>query len=112
MTTYAKALLAVLAAGVSAATVGLTGDGVVDSVEKINIAIAVITAASVFAGPNVPGARITKFVLAALGAVLTLAVNLIADGITTSEWLQLASAAVGAVLVYAVPNTQGHTVHP
>lgn len=108
--TYAKSVLAVVAAGISAAIVALTGDAVLDDVELINIAVAVVTAAAVFTGPNVPGARITKFVLAVLGAVLTLAVNLIADGVTVSEWLQLAMAALGALGVYAVPNRQGPAV--
>lgn len=108
--TYAKSLLAVVGAGLSAAIVALTGDNAIDAVEGINIAIAVVTAAAVFAGPNVPGARITKFVLAALGAVLVLAVNLIADGITVSEWLQLGVAALASLGVYAVPNTQGERV--
>jgi hypothetical protein len=44
-------------------------------------------------------------VLAVLSAVLMLAVNLIADGITISEWLQLGVAALGALGVYAVPNS-------
>lgn len=105
MGAYTKSVLSVIAAGVSALIVALTGDNHIDSVELINIFIAVVTTAAVFAGPNVPGANTTKFVLAVLGAVLTLAVNLVADGITMSEWLQLISAAVGAALVYAVPNT-------
>lgn len=108
--TYAKSILAVVAAGLSAAIVALTGDNTIGDVETINIAIAVVTAAAVFAGPNVPGATVTKMVLAVLGAVLTLAVNLIVDGITISEWLQLGVAALAALGVYAVPNAQGATV--
>lgn len=107
MGTYAKSVLAVIAAGISAAIVALTGDQLIDDVEKINIAIAVVTAAAVFTGPNVAGARVTKSVLAVLGAVLTLAVNLIADGITASEWLQLLMAALGALGVYFIPNRPG-----
>lgn len=105
--TYAKSLLMVLAAIGSALVVALGGDGVIDSVEWINIAIAGVTAAAVFTGPNVPGASITKFVLAFLGAILTLLVNVISDGVTLSEWLQLVVAGLGAVGVYAVPNRQG-----
>lgn len=112
MGTYAKSLLSLAAAVVSALIVALTGDNYIDTVELINVLIAAVTAAAVFTGPNVPGARVTKFVLAVLGAVLTLAVNLVADGITASEWLQLLSAAIGAALVYAVPNRQGTTVVP
>lgn len=101
---YAKALAAVLASGLSAAIVALTGDQAFSNVELINVAIAVVGAAAVFAGPNVPHSRFTKAILAVLTAVLTLAVNLIADGVTVSEWLQLAVAALSAVGVYAVRN--------
>lgn len=107
---YAKSVLAVVAAGITAAIAALSGDNIVSSVEGINIAIAVVTAAAVFTSPNVPGARITKFVLAVFGAVLTLAVQLIAGGFTLSEWLQLGVAALAALGVYAVPNSAGPQV--
>jgi uncharacterized membrane protein (UPF0136 family) len=102
---YAKALVAFLVTLLSGIVAALTGDNHVDSTEWINVAIAATGALAVFTAPNVPGARVTKFVLAALTAVLTLAVNLIADGVTVSEWLQLLVAAAGAVGVYAVPNS-------
>lgn len=109
---YAKALMAVLATIVSAVIAALTGDNHIGDVEWINIAIAGAAALSVFAAPNVPGARITKFVLAFFMAVLTLAVNLIADGITLSEWLQLLVAGLGSVGVYAIPNRPSLTGAP
>jgi hypothetical protein len=103
---YAKALMAVVATVVSAVVAALTGDSFIGNVEWINIAIAGVAALAVFAAPNVPGARITKFVIAFLMAVLTLAVNLIADGITLSEWLQLLVVGLGSVGVYAIPNSR------
>lgn len=110
---YAKALMAVVATIVSAVIAALTGDNHIGDVEWINIAIAGAAALSVFAAPNVPGARITKAVLAIIMGVLTLAVNMIADGITLSEWLQLIVAGAGAVGVYAIPNRPGpDTVRP
>jgi len=102
---YAKAGAAVVATVLSAIVAALTGDGVVGDVEWINIAIAGVGALAVFAAPNVPGARYTKAVLAVLSAVLMLLTNLIADGVTISEWMQLGVAALGALGVYAVPNT-------
>ena len=107
---YSKALAAVLASGLSAAIVALTGDNAFSNVELINVAIAVVSAGAVFAAPNVPHARISKAIMAVLMAVLTLLVNLIADGVTVSEWLQLAVAALSAVGVYAVRNTPDRTV--
>lgn len=109
MNAYAKSILAVVAAGLSAAVVALTGDAIIDDVELLNILIAVVGAATVFTGPNVPGARFTKFVLAVLTAVLTLAVNLVLEGVTLSEWLQLALAGLAALGVYGVPNTPPST---
>lgn len=104
MTSYSKAIAAVVATILSAVIAALTGDNTIGNVEWINIAIAGTGALVVFTAPNVPGARYTKMVVAVLMAVLTLAVNLIVDGVTVSEWLQLGMAALGALGVYAVPN--------
>lgn len=101
---YAKALVAVLMTIASAIVAGLSGDGVISPTEWINVAIAATTAAAVFTAPNVPGAPVTKAALASIMAVLTLAVNLIAGGVTVSEWLQLVVAGAGAMSVYLVPN--------
>ena len=101
---YAKAGAAVVATVLAGVIAALTGDGVIGAVEWINVAIVGVGALAVFAAPNVPGARYTKAVLAVLSAVLVLLVNLITDGITVSEWLQLGMAALGALGVYAVPN--------
>lgn len=100
---YAKALAAVVATILSAVVAALTGDGGLDAVEWVNVAILAVGSASVFAAPNVPGARFTKTVLAVLTAVLTLLTSIVTDGITATEWMQLALAALGAVGVYAAP---------
>ncbi|MEW2507606.1 hypothetical protein AB0878_44820 [Amycolatopsis sp. NPDC047767] len=103
---YAKAAVAVLAAGVSAVLAALTGDQMISTLEWVNIAIAVATAASVFAAPNVPGARATKLVLAVIMTGLTAVVNVIgAEATTPTDWWQLLTAFLGAVVVYAVRNT-------
>ncbi|MGE3795969.1 MAG: hypothetical protein AB7I38_18865 [Dehalococcoidia bacterium] len=104
---YSKMFAAILATIMSGTVAALTGDGVISTVEWINVAILGVGAASVFTAPNVPGARYTKAVIAVLSAALTLAVNLIVDGVTVSEWLQLGVAALGALGVYAVPNSSG-----
>lgn len=107
---YAKAIAAVVATVLSGVIAALTGDGVVSTAEWINVAILAAGALAVFTAPNVPGARVTKAVLAVITAVLTLAVQLIGDGtLDMTEWLQLAMAALGALGVYAVPNS-GSTV--
>lgn len=101
---YGKAIVGILGAALSAILVALTGDNTIGGTEAVNIAIAVVGAFAVFTAPNVPGAAVTKAVIAVLMAVLTLTVDLIADGITISEWLQLAAAAVTALGVYLTPN--------
>jgi hypothetical protein len=100
---YAKSLLAVLVAGIYAIVAALT-DNTITNVEWINVGIAVAGAAAVFTAPNVPGAKTTKFVLAVITAVLTFFTTAVADGVTTSEWLQVLIIAAGALGVYAVPN--------
>lgn len=102
--TYAKTVAQILATGVAAVLVALTGDGAFSDVELINVAIAVVGAVGVLYVPNAPNGPVAKLVVSALMAVLTLAVNLIADGVTISEWLQLVMAALGAIGVYAIPN--------
>lgn len=102
---YAKALAAVVATVLSGVIAALTGDQTISPGEWINVAIMAAGALAVFTAPNVPGAPITKAVLAVVTAVLTLAVNLIAGGIDMTEWLQLGMAALGALGIYAVPNS-------
>lgn len=99
---YAK-LGAMVVATVLTALVAYWGNGV-DAQEWVNVAIAGVTAAGVFAAPNVPGAKYTKLVLAALGAVLAFLVTAIAGGVDSGELLQIVVLALGALGVYAVPN--------
>jgi hypothetical protein len=107
---YAKAGAAVVATVLVAVIAAMTGDNVISDVEWINTAIAGVGSLAVFAAPNVPGARYTKAVLAVLSAVLVLLVNLIVDGVTVSEWMQLGVAALGALGVYAVPNRTANVI--
>lgn len=101
---YAKAIAAVVATILSGLVAALM-DGTIDPTEWINVAILGVGALAVFAAPNVPGARYTKSVLAVLAAVLTLLVSLIPGGISLSDWLQIGVAALGALGVWAVPNS-------
>lgn len=107
---YWKSVVAVIVAVLSAVQASLFGDEVISSTEWVNVAVAGVTAAAVFAAPNVPGARYTKFILAALGAVLTVLASTIVGGITTSEWVQIALAGFGAVAVYGVKNKPLNTI--
>lgn len=107
---YWKSLIAVLVTVLSAVQAAVLNDEVVSSTEWVNVAIAGVTAAAVFAAPNVPGARYTKAILAVLGAVLTVLTSVIIGGVSPSEWIQIALAAAGAVGVAAKANQPLNTV--
>lgn len=102
---YAKMLAAVVATVLSAITAATMGDGIIDPSEWVNVAILGVGAASVFAAPNVPGARVTKAVIAALTAALTVLATTILGGVDQVVIAQMVVAALGAVGVYAVPNS-------
>lgn len=104
MTQYAKFFAAVVATVLTALSAALFGDNTISATEWVNVAIAGVGAAAVFAAPNVPGARYTKTVIAVLTAVLTVLASAIVGGITVTEWIQIGLAALGAVGVYSVPN--------
>ena len=99
---YAKAVGAVVATVLSALVAAWSGG--VTPAEWINVAILGAGAAGVFAAPNVSGAKYTKAILAVITAMLTLAVSLIVDGLSTSDVMQLVVAGLGALGIYAVPN--------
>jgi hypothetical protein len=86
--------------------VAALADDTVDAAEWINVLIAALGAVSVLGAGEVPEtvwAHMKTYVAAATaGAVLL--VSFVSDGgsITTSEWLQVALAAAGAIGVAAV----------
>lgn len=96
---WSKTIGAVIATVLSAVIAALTGDATLSAVEWINIAIIGVGALTTTVIPELD-AGVSKFakpLALAASAVLTLLVNLIADGVTVSEWLQLAVAALGAL---------------
>lgn len=105
MTIYAKSVGMVVATIVAAIVAAMTGDNQISNVEWVNVFILGAGAASVFTAPNVPGAKYTKTILAVITAVLTAAASYITGGFTTTELLQLALAAGGAVGVLALPKS-------
>lgn len=102
---YAKFVAIVVATVLSAITAALVGDSVISPQEWVNIAILGVGAAGVFAAPNVPGAKYTKSILAALAAGLTVLASVIIGGVHMVEIIQIALAVLGALGVYAVPNS-------
>lgn len=102
---YAKMFAQVGATILAAVIAALTGDQAIGVDEWLIIATVGVGAAAVFTGPNIAGAPITKVVLSVLAAILGALVSAITGGITVTEWLMLGMAALGALGVYAVPNT-------
>jgi hypothetical protein len=106
MTLYAKSVLAIVAAAIGILVTGLS-DNVLTPTELTNVAIVIVTALGVYLVPNLPEgpAKYLKFAVALLGAALVTLSSLLDGGVTTSEWLQVALAALTALGVYVVPNT-------
>lgn len=104
MQKYLKFILAIVATVLTGLVAAYT-DGHISNTEWINVAIAGVGAAAVFAAPNVPGAMYTKSIIAVLTAVLTALSSYISDGISQAEMMQLVVIALAALGVYAVPNS-------
>jgi len=102
-------IAAVVATVLAAILAAMTGDNTISSTEWVNVAILGVGAVGTYFGPNVPGAVYTKSILAVLTAVLTVLVSAIVGGISTTEWLQIALAALGALGVYQLKNVDGNT---
>lgn len=101
---YTKAILAVIATIASGLIAALSGDETISNPEWVNVAILTVGSLSVFAAPNVPGAQYTKAILAVLTAGLTVLTSAIIGGVTVTEWLQILTAGLAAVGVYAFKN--------
>lgn len=101
---YARSFVAVAAAAVGALVAAKTGDGRVDASEWVNVVLMSAGAAAVFAAPNVPGAAYTKTILAVITASATVAVSLVSDGVSLTDWWQIAAAALGALGVLFAPS--------
>ena len=105
VTHYMKSLLYIALAVVGVLVVALNDD-VVSTDELVNIGIIGVGAITTYLVPNLPTgvgqyAKVTvTFVVAALVALQ----SFLTDGITTTEWLQIAVAAFAGIGVYVIPN--------
>lgn len=105
LTRYTKAVVAIVAAVLVVLGAALTDD-TVSQLELVQIAIALVTAVSVYLVPNLDAGtrRYAKGGVAFLGAGLAALVTVLSDGVTYSEWVTVALAAIGAVGVVILPN--------
>ena len=104
MREYTKGIAAVVAAILVALGAALSGNNHIDPVEWVNVAIAGIGAVGVWVAANVNGAPYVKGVLAFLTAALVALQSAIVGGVTYTEWIQIALAALGAIGVVALKN--------
>lgn len=102
---YAKSLLYIALATVGVLVTALADDALT-SAELVNVGIIGVGAVAVYLVPNLPEGpgsvlkTVTAFVVAGLVALT----SFLSDGITVSEWLQIAVAAFAGIGVYVVPN--------
>lgn len=107
---YAKSIVLVVAA-VIAVLASAVSDNTVTAIEYVNIAIAGVTAVAAYFVPNLKegAAKYAKFFVAAGGAALAALATTVATvtdfgDITSSQWLLVLLAGLGAVGLYIVPN--------
>jgi hypothetical protein len=100
---YGKFIAQVAATGIAAIIAGLVDDRL-DYNDWLNVGFLALGAVGVLGAGNLPAGvwRYTKSFVAAASAVLVLWQSLASGGMTISEWLQLAVAALGALGVFAV----------
>jgi hypothetical protein len=109
---YSKALVAVLAAVVSAVVARWTSGAALDLTGWTNVAVAGAGALSVFIAPNIASSPATKAAIASVSALLTIVVTTIGPTVASSAWWQVAVAVAGALGVYGIRNTGGIGVAP
>lgn len=105
MTKYLKFAAQVVATALAAVVAGLVDDRL-DFTEWLNVGVMALGAVAVLGAGDLPAGvwRYTKPIVAAATAVLVLWQSLASGGMTSSEWMQLALAALGAVGVLAAPG--------
>lgn len=105
ISTYAKAIAFMIAAGLGFLVTALADDQVTVE-EGINLGILIAGAFLVYMLPNLPeGWRaLTKLYVSAGIAAAVVLVSALTDGVTMSEWMQIGVAFLGGLGVYIVPN--------
>ena len=107
---YAKALLYIALAVVGVLVTALADD-LLTVDELVNVGIIGIGSISVYLVPNLPSGvgRYAKTIVTFAVAGLVALQSFLTDGITTTEWLQIAVAAFAGIGVYVIPNEPAKT---
>lgn len=101
--TYAKFVLALIGTAATAVVAALSGDGVIDVQEWVNIAILLFGALSVGYVPNALNAPVAKAVVSVSSAALTVAATVL-NGVDSTGVLQMVVAGLTAAGVYGIRN--------
>jgi hypothetical protein len=106
MKRYMKFAAQIAASVLAAVVAALAGDNMVSNAEWINIAILALGAISVLGAGNLPSGvwKYTKLYVSAATAGLVVLASFLTDGVTTTEWLQVGIAVLGALGVIAAPG--------
>ncbi len=103
----AKTLVAALAAVLAAILPGLTTDVPLGLAGIVNVIVLAAGAIQVFNAANIPGWPVAKLIAAAVAAAGVVVISAWSDQVITSaEWVQIALAVLGALGVWAVPNSR------
>lgn len=105
MQKFGKAIIAILTAAIVAAYQAVSGDGNIEPVEWVSVAIAAAAAVGVWLVPLAPEAKWTKTAVAVVLAVLQVLTTVILGGLGADEILLLLITAAGALGVYVAPAT-------
>lgn len=104
---YTKAIVSIIAAVAIALSTALS-DNALGSVEIVTVALAFITAVSVYLVPNLDGSvsRYAKGIVAFAGAALTTLSTILIDvgTVSTTDILTIIITGLGAIGVVALPN--------
>lgn len=104
MSLYRSLIIALIGAIVIGVQSALAGDNRIGTDEAIQIAIAVVTAFTVWNTANTTGWRYAKPIAAAVLAVLSGLTSILTNGFTNSEVINLIIAGLVAAGVLMVPN--------
>ena len=82
--------------------------------ELVNVAIIGVGAITVYLVPNLPEGpgRYAKVAVTFIVAALVALQSFLTDGITTTEWLQIAVAAFAGIGVFVIPNEPARAIVP
>lgn len=106
---YGKSWAAIAYALVIAIQAALGGDGRIESDEWVQIAIAVVTAVSVYMVPITTQYKWTKTAVAVVLCALQGMATIVLDGWESNDWVTILITVVGALAVLLAPAT---TINP